>query len=252
LPSGAPTAVRSRYSVPGTRLAVSTTARSSGEPLSGAEAPETPLGLGSPSGHASALPPESCAAPATLMGFLAPTATSARRSTIPRIPTPVSSASRVSHPLDGLLPSSLPATRTGAAHGVRPPEPFPRAEPYASRRRCPPAVPGNAFSCSEDQEVTMPRSSRALLPARIRTHPSRGRGGPMLSWAFLPLQSVPRPPWGRLPAPFPHALSAPGLREIERAALQGVGERPSRTPLAGRPALLRFATRTCPRFPRRQ
>jgi hypothetical protein len=78
-----------------------------------------------------------------------------------------------------------PATRTGATHGVRPAELFPSAEPYALRRRCPLAVSGIAFSCSENQKITMPRSSRALLPAKIRTRASRSSQGPMLSWAFL-------------------------------------------------------------------
>jgi hypothetical protein len=35
------------------------------------------MDLGSSSRHTEDLPPESCAAPATLLGFLAPTATSA-------------------------------------------------------------------------------------------------------------------------------------------------------------------------------
>jgi hypothetical protein len=148
------------------------------------------MALGSPSRYTEEPPPESCAAPATLMGFCAPTATSARRSTIPGIPTPVRSAFRVSHPLDGLLPSSLPTSRVGTTHGVHPTESYPLAEPFAFRRHCPPAVSGNASSCSEDQEVTLPRSSRALLPARIRTRPGRSRTGPILSWAFGPLQSV--------------------------------------------------------------
>jgi hypothetical protein len=45
---------------------------------SGTEAPEAPIGLGSPPGHTGKSPPESCAAPATLVRFDAPTATSAR------------------------------------------------------------------------------------------------------------------------------------------------------------------------------
>jgi hypothetical protein len=72
-----------------------------------AEAPEAPIGLGSPPGHTCKFPPESCAAPATLMRFGAPTATSARRSTSPGFPRPVRSAFRVSHPLDGFLPRAL-------------------------------------------------------------------------------------------------------------------------------------------------
>ena len=97
----------------------------------------------------------------------------------PGIPTPVRSAFRVSHPLDGLLPPSLPASRTGATHGVHPSELFPLAEPYVLRRLCPLAVPGIAYSCSENQKFTMPRSFRALLPAEIRTcrrpKPTSGR-----------------------------------------------------------------------------
>ena len=93
--------------------------------------PEAPVGLAGPSGHSYDAPPESCAAPATLMGFCAPTTTSTRRSTRSGFPTPVRSAFRVSHPLDGLLPQCLPVSRTGAARGVHPPEPFPPAEPYA-------------------------------------------------------------------------------------------------------------------------
>jgi hypothetical protein len=87
----------------------------------------------------------------------------------PGVPLPVRSAFRVSHPLDGLLPPSFPATRTGAAHGVHPSELFPPTEPYALRRLCPLVVSGIAYSCSENQKFTMPRDSRALLPARIRT-----------------------------------------------------------------------------------
>jgi hypothetical protein len=205
---------------------------------------ETPIGLDGPPGHTGKVPPESCAAPATFLGFLAPTATSARRSTQPGIPTPIRSASRVSHPHDGFLPPSLPATRTGATHGVHPPELFPPAEPYTLRRQCPPAVPGIAYSCSENQKFTMPRSSRALLPARIRTPAGRSRPEADALMGFSsPLQSVPIPPGGRLPGPFPHALCPTDLREAGSSVLQGVDERSGRTPLAGRPTLLRFSTR---------
>jgi hypothetical protein len=183
------------------------------------------------------------------MGFFAPTATSARRSTFPGIPTPVRSASRVSHPLDGFLPSSLPTSRAGATHGVHPSEPSPPAEPSAFRRPCPHAVSGNASSCSEDQEVTLPRSSRALLPARIRTRPGRSPGAGRYSLGLCaPLESVPRPPWGRLPVPFPPALPSTALGESGRTALQGLADDQAGRSLAGRPALSRFSTRTCPRL----
>jgi hypothetical protein len=46
---------------------------------------------------------------------------------------------------------------------------------------------------------------------------------------FLPLQSVSRLPWGRLPVPFPPALYPPPLGETGRAALQGLAGRPGRS-----------------------
>jgi hypothetical protein len=163
----------------------------------------------------------------------------------PGLPNPVRSAFRVFHPLDGLRPSRLPVTRTGATHGVHPAELFPSAEQYASRRHCPLAVSGIAYSCSENQKFTMPRGSRALLPAEIRTRPGRSQLRADTLLGFLPpLQSVPFVPWDQLPDPFPHALCPPDLREVRRPALQGVNEHLGRTSLAGRPTLLRFTTRT--------
>jgi len=89
----------------------------------------------------------------------------------------------------------------------------------------------------------MPRGFRALLPAGIRTDPEPKPGMADALMGFLPLQSVPRTPWKRLPASFPHALSTSPLGERHRPALQGLTERASRQPLAGLPTLLRFATR---------
>jgi hypothetical protein len=88
----------------------------------------------------------------------------------PGVPPPVRSAFRVSHPLDGLLPTLL-SDLEGRNHswGFGPPEPYPSAEPCTSRRLNPHAVSDIACSCSEDQEVTMPRNARALLSAEIRT-----------------------------------------------------------------------------------
>jgi len=167
----------------------------------------------------------------------------------PGLPTPVRSACRVSHPLDGLLPPCLPAARTGATHGVHPSELFPSAEPYALRRQYPLAVSGIAYSCSENQKFTMPCGSRALIPAEIRTRrrprPPSGRCSPGVQ---SPLQSVPVVPRTRLPGPIPLALLPTGLVEAGGPALQGVDEHSGRTPLAGRPTLLRFFTRTCPRI----
>jgi hypothetical protein len=74
-------------------------------------------------------------------------------------------------------PPRFPIPETGATHGVHPTERFPSVEPYVFRRLCPPAVSGIACSCSEDQELTMPRSFRALLTTKIRTRhgPRPGR-----------------------------------------------------------------------------
>jgi hypothetical protein len=90
----------------------------------------------------------------------------------------------------------------------------------------------------------MPRGFRALLPAGIRTDPGPRPGMADALMGFLPLQSVPRAPWGRLPASFPRALSTPPLGERRRPALQGLAEHASRRPLADPPTLLRFTTRT--------
>ena len=111
--------------------------------------------------------------PTTFMGFVRLYSDMGVKVNGPGLPTPVRSACRVSHPLDGLLPSRFPATRTGATHEVHPTERYPSAEPHVFRRRCPLVVSGIACSCSEDQEITMPRNFRALLPAEIRTWDSR-------------------------------------------------------------------------------
>jgi len=151
---------------------------------SGTEAPESPMVLNSPSGPAVIPPPESCAAPATLMGFCAPTTTQARGYALPGFPTPARSAFRVFHPLDGFLPPGFPVAKTGAVHGVHPSEPFPSTERYAFRRLGPLVVSDISPFCSEDQEVKMPRDSRALFPAEVRTAPeTEVPRRPMLSWA---------------------------------------------------------------------
>jgi hypothetical protein len=95
-------------------------------------------------------------------------------------------------------PPRFPIPETGAAHGVHPSERFPPVEPYAFRRRCPPAVSGIACSCSEDQELTMPRSFRALLTTEIRTRhrPRPGRADALMGFRASPEQS----PHGASPA----------------------------------------------------
>lgn len=164
---------------------------------------EAPVGLAGPSGYSNNVPPESCAAPATLMGFCAPTTTSTRRSTRSGFPTPVCSAFRVSRPPDGLLPPCFPASRTGAARGVHPPERFPPAEPYAfgacalmlfmtsrslalrtRRSRCP-AAPR---LCSPRRSVPAcrPESTRADTLMGFSASPERSSGAVKTASRSLP------------------------------------------------------------------
>jgi hypothetical protein len=84
------------------------------------------------------------------MGFLAPTATSARRSTHPGFHTRFVPPSGFSTLLTVCSLRRFPTSRAGTAHGVRPSELFPLPEPYAFPRRCPPAVFDIASYCSED------------------------------------------------------------------------------------------------------
>jgi hypothetical protein len=130
----------------------------------------------------------------TLMGFFASTATSAGRSTNPGFHARYVPPSEFFTLLTVYSLHSLPTSRVGATHEVHPTERFPSTEPYAFQRPCPPDVSGMALSCSEDQKITMPRDSRALLPAEIRTPRDRSPREPMLSWALSPLQSVSRSP----------------------------------------------------------
>jgi hypothetical protein len=217
---------------------------------------EAPIGLAGSSGLSEIAPPESCAAPATLLGFCAPTTTSTRRSTQPGLPTPVRSAYRVSHPLDGLLPPCLPISRTGAARGVHPPERFPPAEPYAfgafalllflasrslalrtRRSRCP-AAP---------RLCSLRRSVPGCGPWRTKVHAGRCSHGLFcLSGAFprcreigFPIASLMR---------FHRSTS----EEVKRAALQGLDEHRSSSSREGRPTPLRFSPGTALGLSRRQ
>jgi hypothetical protein len=111
--------------------------------------------------------------------------------------------------------------------------PFLTSRPSAlrtRRSRCP-AAPG-------------PCSSQGSVPARSRS--SVWADALMGFWRLS--RAFPGSPWGRLPVPFPHALCAPVLEETGHAALQGLTEQAGRKGLATFPTLLRFATRTRPRF----
>jgi hypothetical protein len=102
----------------------------------------------------------------------------------------------------------------------------------------------------------MPRDSRALLPARIRTRtgPKSGRAVALmgffrLSRAFLACRG------GGFPSPSLMRFVIPLSEEIEIPALQGLPEQASRPALRSkllgtRQTLLRFATRTCPQSSR--
>jgi len=201
------------YLVHDTRHAVLTTTRFSGNGRVGTEAPTPPMDLdplqGTPGNPSRSLP-----TPAALLRFPAPTATSARRSTNPGFQTRCVPPSGFLTLLTVSSLRHLPVSRTGATHGVHPSELFPLAEPYASRRRFPLAVSDIAFFCSEDQRITMPRSFRALLPARIRIPGSRTRrfGGIDALLGIRLSRAIPRTPWNRLPGPFLPALPPSVLR----------------------------------------
>jgi hypothetical protein len=144
---------------------------------------------------------------------------------------------------------SLPVPGTGAAHGVHPTERFPSVELYAFQRPCPHAVSGIACSCSEDQEITMPRSSRALLPTEVRTRcgPRSAKADALMGFFASPERS----PRGAHPASRarPSCAFSRNPRRGPRAGAPGIlHARGQASPSRDRPALLRFSTRTCPRF----
>jgi hypothetical protein len=131
--------------------------------------------------------------------------------------------------------------------GFIPPERFPSAEPCTVRLSYPHVVSDIACSCSEDQEATMPRNFRALLPAKIRTRlePMRARADTLMGFCTLRKQLTcrecqwpgarPDTPCGvrsprRLRAPAPEAETTGGISD-------------SMGPTSNRRAF----TKTCPR-----
>jgi hypothetical protein len=141
----------------------------------------------------------------------------------------------------------LPVSRTGATHGVHPSELFPSAEPHAFRRRYPLAVSDIALYCSEDQKATMPCSSRAFLPAEIRTHPGRSPAEPILSWVSCASPELDSHAVGSASRPFPSCAFRRRSRGNGSAALQGLAERARLPGPKTRHTLLRFTTGICPR-----
>jgi hypothetical protein len=167
--------------------------------------------LDGPPGHTELTPPESCAAPATFMGFLAPTATSARRSTNPGF------QSRYVPPSGFLTLLTVFSLRAFRPRGSVPLMGFTlqSLSPPQGRTPCD-AVALLPFltSCSSALRTRRSRCPAAPGHCSLRgSVPTAGRSpqGPMLSWVFRPLQSVPRTPGDRLPGPFPRALFPTGL-----------------------------------------
>jgi len=161
------TGLRSRYLVRGLRPAVSTASRFFAVSLVVTEATTPSLGLDSPSGFTVPRPLESCAVPMALMGFCC----LSRHPFVQQFPgfQLWSLRRRDRSPADGVLLRTFPTRRSEPRQeGVA----LQSVSPTQSRDlsiSCPLAVSDIASFCSEDQRVTMPRSFRALLPARIRS-----------------------------------------------------------------------------------
>jgi hypothetical protein len=167
---------------------------------------KAPVGLDGPPGHAGNTPPESCAAPATFMGFFAPTATSARRSTDPGFHT------RYVPPSGFLALLTVCSLRAFRSRGSVPLVGFTLQSLSPSQSRTPCGAMALVLfltSCSSALRTRRSRCPAAPGQCSLRgSVPAAGRSpqGPMLSWVSRPLQSIPRTPGDRLPGPFPHAL----------------------------------------------
>jgi hypothetical protein len=146
----------------------------------------------------------------------------------PGFPHPVRSVFRVSRPLDGFLPPA-----PSDPEGPVPLMGFTLQSVSPSRSRTLfSAVALLPFMASRAPAL---RTRRPRCPAASGLCSPRGsvpdppkRAGPILSWAFAPLQSVPRTPWSRLPDSFLPALYRIALGEDDHAALQGLPERTGR------------------------
>jgi hypothetical protein len=170
------------------------------------------------------------------MGFLSPSAMSAGRSTGPGFHTRFVPPAGFSALLTAYSLTCFPTSRAGTAHGVQgPPEPYPSTKPYASRRLNPHAVPDIACSCSEDQEVTMPRSSRALLSVEIRTGGEPGSAAADALMGFLPQRNL-----------KPEARAEPVTRPLP---LPVSGSRTRRARSPGQSGTSRLAAGQVPKIP---
>lgn len=143
------------------------------------------MALNSSSGHTGS-PPSVPSGTGNPPEVLRPYSDFGREVHMTRASSPVRSAYRVSHPPDGLLPP-LPSDPEGSVPLMG----FTLQSVCPAQSRTPfsasylPAVPDIVSSSSEDLEVTVPRGSKVLLPARIRTRePAEAGRGPMLSWGY--------------------------------------------------------------------
>jgi hypothetical protein len=158
------------------------------------------------------------------MGFLAPTATTARKVHAPGASSPGSFR------LQGFRPSwRFPPSRACRSRGPAPLMGFAlqSVSPRWSRTLFS-AVALLLFPASRAPALRTKRSRCPAAPGLCspqRSVPAADRGPlrPMLSWAFWPLQSVPRAARTRLPGHVPPALSPVILGEDGGTALQGFG-----------------------------
>jgi hypothetical protein len=175
---------------------------------------EAPMGFDGPPRHTGKVPPESCAAPATFMGFSAPTATSARRSTDPGFQT------RFGPPSGFLTLLTVCSLRTFRPRGPVPLMGFTLQSFSPPQSRTPLGACALLPFLASRTLALRTRSSRCpATPGRCslrRSVPASGRSRPRADTllGFLPpLQSVSFAPGNQLPGPFPHALCPPDLRE---------------------------------------
>lgn len=162
-------------------------------------------------------------APATLVGFCAPTATTAGEVHWPGASSPGSFR------LQGSMPSRrFPPSPACRSRGPAPLMGFTLQSVSPRWSRTPfGACALLLFPASRAPALRTKRSRCPAAPgpcSPLRSVPAADRGPlrPMLSWAFLPLQSDPREARTRLPGHIPPALRPAVLGEDGESALQGL------------------------------
>jgi len=186
--------------------------------------PSAPADFVSLSGFRPKRPHRSCLNGSPLLGFLAPSATSAEGSCAPGLPHPAQSVLGVSHPLDGLL-SLRPCghARSAAAPGVLASKTLSngkavthRCVPVSFRPWC------STASNSEEYEVESSTASQTLEPCPIwsRVRGSRVKRPPTE-------HIIPGPSQGLSPPLIPpHALSSASRRALLHASRDASDRRP--------------------------